>query len=167
MSEDNFIEPAVFAGEKRSLSRTFLLNELDARLSQHEYILSHDAQIHARLQGGRDRKGRDFIDLSLRAALSLRCQRCLEAMDFSLDETAHLLVFPDEAAAENAKPGENDEVLIAAGQADIREWVEDQILTALPFAPRHEDCGSRDLTAFADTGSGPFAVLAQIGRTGK
>ncbi len=113
------------------------------------------------------------LDCRIRAELPLRCQRCLDTVDWPLDlDLALGLVRSD---AEMARLGHDREpVLIGAdGELAIRELVEDELLLALPDFPRHADgCAlpaappPRDEApapaAGTDRGQHPFAGLAEL-----
>ncbi|MDO5685997.1 MAG: YceD family protein [Neisseria sp.] len=162
MLNANLIEPMAFAASGASRSWDFALHELDERVAAHEYFADTSARVQAALHGGTDKWQRHFIDVRLHAELALICQRCLHAVPFVLDETVRVLLFTDEAAADAVDGEDEADVLVVTDSADVREWVEDQLLMALPFAPSHDDCGDNDPRAYADPKTNPFSVLRDI-----
>jgi len=110
------------------------------------------------LQGKRDAFGQPQLLLSARARLRLTCQRCLAAVECSLEPQAKLLLAASQAEidAEPVAP-EMPERVVAHREMAVRDLVEDELLLALPYAPRHENCPMR-----SDAASGrqtPFAAL--------
>jgi uncharacterized protein len=89
----------------------------------------------------------------------LRCQRCLEPMEFAVDtdETLVLAATLDEIHAEPADAHAPDRV-VAGKEMALGELIEDELLLALPFAPRHEDCRPAGAGDSAESDS-PFAAL--------
>lgn len=162
MLNANLIEPMAFAASGLVQEWTFSLHELDERVAAHEYFADENVQIQAVFSGGTDKWQRYFIDVRLQAQLPLICQRCLKTMSFPLDETVRVLLFADEAAADAVDAEEEADVLVVEDVADVREWVEDQLLMALPAAPHHQDCGEDDLRAQHGKPANPFAVLKEI-----
>jgi uncharacterized protein len=123
-------------------------------------VLASDAgDVRYSLRGVRDARGRPSLELRVRAKLELRCQRCLAPLVHEVDETA-LLVLAGSQAEIDADPLTVDapDRVIAAKEMDLRELIEDELILALPYAPRHEGCavGSQgeDRTA-----KSPFAGL--------
>lgn len=160
MSDPNLIDPEAFAAEKQNLQGSFLLNELDERVWSHEYPADRQTKVSFTLQGGRDRLQRLFLDFTVSADMPLLCQRCMKPMPFRLDETGRIVLFADEAHLDEAMLADEElEGIPITETLDVRELVEDQILMALPFSPRHEDCGSALPEYVNQDKPNPFAVL--------
>jgi uncharacterized protein len=108
-------------------------------------LLASDAgAVDYALEGLRDARGRPSLRLSIRATLQLRCQRCLEAMRLEVAEEELLVLAATQAEieADPTDPEMPDRVLASKAMA-LRELVEDQLILALPYAPRHEGCSAR------------------------
>ncbi|MBP5789793.1 MAG: DUF177 domain-containing protein, partial [Neisseriaceae bacterium] len=100
-------------------------------------------------------------DVHLSAVLQMICQRCLKTMDFPLNNTLRTLIFADENAANRADELYDDvDVLVVGDTINVQEWVEDQLLTALPYAPMHDNCQMVVLPD--DNSANPFAVRKNI-----
>jgi uncharacterized protein len=114
------------------------------------------------------------LHLTARAEVWLECQRCLEPLADSLaiDCTARFVEGEEAAAALDA---ESEEDVLALSYAfDLVEWLEDELLLALPLVPRHSECrppmpaaGAAPPAAEAPAGQGeprpnPFAALAAL-----
>ncbi len=105
-------------------------------------LLASDAgEVAYEVQGLRDERGRPSLRLAVRGTLQLRCQRCLEAMRFEVDED-EVLVLASSQAEIDADPtdAEAPDRLLAGKAMAVAGLVEDQLILALPFAPRHERC---------------------------
>jgi uncharacterized protein len=117
-----------------------------------------------------------MLDLSARAEVSLACQRCLQPVTVPLvvDRQIRFVAGEDEAARLDEE-GEED-VLALGPRFDLGELVEDELLLALPFVPRHEVCpipvGASTPSAVTEVTevtrqepkASPFAVLASLRR---
>lgn len=163
MLDPILIDTASFTAEGGTLSGTLLLADLDARVSAHELLADADALLQYRIQGGRDRWQRPFLALAVSGSLNLRCQRCLQPVAHPLDEQAHVVLFADEAALDEAMATDDGlEGMLLTEQTDVLTLLEDQILMAMPFAPRHEHCDNPALSRVNQDRPNPFAQLAQL-----
>jgi uncharacterized protein len=105
-------------------------------------LLAADAgEVAYEINGVRDERGRPSLRLRVRGTLSLRCQRCLEPMPFEVqtDETLVLAATLAEIHAEPADAHAPDRV-VAGKEMALRELIEDELILAVPYAPRHESC---------------------------
>ncbi|MCB5187451.1 YceD family protein [Methylobacillus caricis] len=138
-----------------------------SRLS--EYLASSDGTVDISLIGKVDAQGRPILQLRVQAALILTCQRCLDSFEYSLDLDADFIIVANENAIPSPDSDEyDDEVdyLVAETQLQVIDLVEDEILLALPLAPKHEEstCGGTGRTELEKPS--PFAVLKGL-KTGK
>ena len=148
-----------FARDGRVLEGTLAISKLD-RL--HDLLVGQDGEVAYRLRGFKGDSGEPMLHLEVSGLLPLACQRCLEAVPFDLEVDSLLELVP--AGAELSQDELEDDTrdfLPVAGELDVAELVEDEILLALPVAPRHEKCG---LPGAADAGEriNPFAALAGL-----
>jgi uncharacterized protein len=100
-------------------------------------LLLPDAPVRVALRFDRE-QGRPVADVSLRASLQLRCQRCMGPMGFGLTADSRVAVVESEAAAD-ALPGELETFLAPEGQCDLLALAAEELLLALPVVPRHAD----------------------------
>ena len=93
--------------------------------------------------------------------LTLECQRCLGPLKFPIVVRSELLLAESEHDIETA---DDDIDRVLAGKAmDVCQLIEDEVLLALPVAPRHERCGGK--REGDETGRpSPFAKLAELKR---
>jgi uncharacterized protein len=81
--------------------------------------------------------GRVIADVTLDAQLTLRCQRCLGLMLLPIDCSSRVVLIESEAAAADVPP-ELETALAPEGRMRLADLVEEELLLALPAAPRHE-----------------------------
>jgi len=114
-----------------------------------------------------------WLHLEAGATLPLTCQRCLAPVHERVVVDRLFRFVADEASAA-AEDDESEEDVLAISRAfDLLELVEDELLMALPVAPRHDVCPEPVTLSAADpefdAGAGrenPFAQLAKL-KTGR
>jgi uncharacterized protein len=170
-----FIDSLDFAGNGREISGEVLVSELP-RL--HDILEDQQGILVYRMRGGVDDQGSHFLDLSVTGHCQVRCQRCLEGMDYPVHLESRLLL-RDQASldAEELHLDEETEFdsILADVHLDVLGLLEDEILLSLPIAPRHEQgaCqasggGNRPLLQDQDSHQEerhPFAVLEKLKRS--
>ena len=109
--------------------------------------------------GGRDAHSRPCLVLRASATLQLTCRQCLGPVERALRTEATLLLAPsqEQVDAEPLRP-DGPEWIVAQKEMGVRDLVEDELLLALPYAPRHENCPAQDRDA-PGTRHTPFAGL--------
>jgi len=93
------------------------------------------------VQGSYGPHGRPQLALRAWATLRLTCRRCLGAVECAVDAEATLLLAASQAEID-AEPisVEGPEWIVAQKDMALRDLVEDELLLALPYAPRHGNC---------------------------
>mgnify|MGYP002065962703 CR=1 FL=1 len=111
------------------------------------------------LLGVAQERGYPALHLRVGGVLQLACQRCLDALEFPLHIDV-LLVLAATQAEVDAEPlqAEGPERIVAGREMPVRDLVEDEVLLAIPLAPRHERCAGREAQAAGEERS-PFAGL--------
>lgn len=160
------IHSVEFAREHGELSGVIPLESM-ARLQ--DQLASVESKVTWRLVGGVDKIERPFLHLQVDADIELVCQRCLKTMPFQVSADTVLVQFSDEEKLDEAVAQDDDlEGILFEPELDVEMLVEDEVLLALPYAPRHEKCdpagGKENL--IGKSKPNPFAVLAQL-KTGK
>ncbi|TJZ74779.1 YceD family protein [Chitiniphilus eburneus] len=164
------IHSADFAREKQSLAGEVDVSAL-SRL--HDQLADREGRLAWRLAGGVDRLARPVLHLAVSGELHLVCQRCLKAMTWPVAVQTELTQFLDEATLDEAEAQDEDlEGILVDAALDVEALVEEEVLLAVPFAPRHDACGGTTATAtMADEPNpsagkadkpNPFAVLATL-----
>lgn len=156
MSQQLLIDCFAFARETRALERVIKVSDLE-RL--HDLLTNLKGEVSFRLEGVKGSRRQTQMRLTVSGKLSLACQRCLKAVDFDLEIDS--LLEPVSAEAELSDDELEDDTrdfLPVDGPLDVVALVEDEILLALPVAPRHEKCG---LPGEKEAGElvSPFAAL--------
>lgn len=149
----------VFAKEGRVLEGVLPLSSLE-RL--HDLLTEVSGDVSFRLQGLKGEHGELMLHLEVSGLLPLACQRCLKAIPFDFDVDSLLELIPEGAdMSQDELEDDTRDFLPVAGELYVAELVEDEILLALPVAPRHEKCG---LPGAADAGEriNPFAALSGL-----
>jgi uncharacterized protein len=129
-----------------------------------DWLAKHEGEVAYEVEGMRDERGRPALRLKVRGRLELRCQRCLEALAFEV-EADEVLVLAGTQAEIDAEPADVDAAdrVVAAKEMPVRELVEDELILALPYAPRHAGCSAR-ASADAAEKALPFAGLRGLMR---
>ncbi len=134
-----------------------------------------DGVVTVTLAAGVDEQGIQFIVGRLNAAVEVVCQRCLGPLRLPLDLTVRLGLARTETEADRL-PEPYEPLLVPASGLIIADWVEDELLLALPQIPRHDDlreCATNDYRPsigelIPDRESRqPFASLAALRRDSK
>ncbi|MEZ5616302.1 MAG: YceD family protein [Rhodocyclaceae bacterium] len=132
-----------------------------------EVLFDANGDLAYEVYGETTREGA-FLVLQLAGPLKLTCQRCLGALDYALSVHNRLmLVEPGSAWPEDDRTGgledETSDAIEAQRELDLVSLFEDEILLALPVAPRHECCES-PLAGTAIREASPFAQIARLRR---
>ena len=132
-----------------------------------DMLATEAGEVRYEINGVRDERGRPALRLQVRGTLMLRCQRCLEPMPFEVrtDETLVLAATLDEIHAEPADAHAPDRV-VAGREMALRELIEDELILAVPYAPRHDSCVAAG-AGTEEQGNSPFAVLRGLMRDNK
>jgi len=105
-------------------------------------VLRSDAgSLSYELQGEPEMQGRPALRLRVEGALQLNCQRCLGALEFPvrIDVVLRLALSQEEADAEPLD-ADGPDCIVAGREMAVRAMVEDEVLLAIPIAPRHGSC---------------------------
>ncbi len=116
------------------------------------------------VSGGHDREGRPALRVVLRGKLLLRCQRCLQPLEYPVDLDTLLTLARSPSEGDDDPLDSGIERVVAGREMAVRELLEDELLLALPFAPSHMDCAAQD--AGEREGGSPFAKLRGLMGTG-
>ena len=129
-------------------------------------LLSDAGEVEYALKGGTDAQDRPALQLTIRGALQLRCQRCLAPLEFPLRVEAVLTLARSQAEID-ALPveAEGPDWVLAGKAMEVRDLLEDELLLAVPYAPRHEHCSAQARTG-ASASFSPFAELRGMLATG-
>lgn len=126
-----------------------------------EWLHSGEESLNYRLRGFIGAQGSPQLALEVRGDLKLVCQRCLGPVAFKIDAKNNFILVPNEA---DLPPPEQDlddkDYLVADPHLQVEWLVEEEVLLALPLAPRHSgvDC-SAALSGSWGCKDNPFSAL--------
>lgn len=134
------INSAEFAKKALELHDIIAVSQF-SRLS--DVVASSAGTLNYRIVGSVDGGGKSGLDLYVQGDLQLICQRCLEPFKFGLDIASKFFIVADEDAIpaieqNGSEAGSDEDYLVAEAQMRVFDLIEDEILLALPLAPRHE-----------------------------
>jgi DUF177 domain-containing protein len=129
-----------------------------------DMLASEAGEVTYRVQGTRDERGRPALQVKVEGTLQLRCQRCLEPLPFEV-KVEDLLVLAATLSEIHAEPADAyaPDRIVAGKEMPVRELIEDELILALPYAPRHEGCAP-GAAAREERGNSPFASLRGLMR---
>ena len=160
MSHQPVIDGLEFAKAGSRLQGTWPVSEF---LRLQDALRSSAGTVHYELQGVPEERGQPALRLKVQGELHLTCQRCLGALEFPLRiETSLRLATTQQEADAEPLEAEGPESIVAGKEMPVQALVEDEVLLAIPIAPRHEDCAgtAREEAAHAQgTRQTPFAGL--------
>ena len=152
-------DPFRFAADGRRIDAEVDVSKLE-RLA--DSLADTAGALRFSIEGSLDDEQLPRLHLSVSGGLVLRCQRCLGGLawpveiEVSLQPVRKGEVIPDDEL-------EDDEIdaLEVGGDLDVVALVEDEVLLALPIAPRHDDCQPPRPDGGVEKES-PFAKLAAL-----
>jgi len=125
----------------------------------HDLLHASSGSLRYELRGVPEEQGRPALRLRLEGVLQLVCQRCLGALEFPFRiETALLLAATQSEIDAEPIEAEGPERIVAGREMPVHDLIEDELLLAMPIAPRHERCAGQRAQAAGATHA-PFAGL--------
>lgn len=109
------------------------------------------------------RHGSARLDLSVEGTVTLTCQRCLQPLQEPIAIRSQFLIAVDEATADALDQDDDFDVVVADPAFELDTLIEDEVILALPSAPRHRVCPTATALDAMQVGKpSPFAVLAAL-----
>lgn len=159
MSQQIVINSLSFAREGRSLQGELPLSGLE-RLQ--DVLADVSGAVRYSLQGRVGRQGKPQLLLDVEGFAPVVCQRCLGLYAYPLSIASTLELIADEAEiSQDELEDDSRDFLVAQKEMDVAALIEDEIILALPSAPRHEEC---ELPGSSERGTkvSPFAALSAL-----
>jgi uncharacterized protein len=163
----NFIDPLLLADRNANIEGELPVSSLERVAG----LLSNDAgNVSVKLFFGREGK-LATIDGHISAVLALKCQRCLEPLEWPISSDIKLGIINTLERANNLPEGYEPLLLIEDGKIPLTSIVEDELLLILPSIPKHQDdCAAPDvpnepeplLKTVQATKENPFSILADL-----
>lgn len=117
-------------------------------------------------------QGHVVADVNVEAVVALQCQRCLAPMTLQLAGSSRVALVESEAAAASV-PAELETALAPEGRMRLADLLEEELLLALPPAPRHPegqcpgDAPGPEMEAAVEPTQRPFASLGDLLKSGR
>jgi uncharacterized protein len=150
-----------------------------------DLLFDHQASIAWTLEGKQIKRTdggyESYVTLGLNGIAKMVCLRCLEIVEIPIDLEREFRIAKDEAhAAKLDAEDESIDAIVGSVQFEVLDLVEDEVIMALPFSPKHDICSAPTFdTGFAPTDASddngkegvndedrerpnPFRVLAQL-----
>ena len=127
-----------------------------------DVLADEEGSLAWKASGECDAAGKPFLALEVSGELHLKCQRCLGALVFQLSIKSHLrLVAPGAAWPDEGLEEDSYDPIEALEEQPLLPLIEDEVLLALPIAPRHGSCA---LPGYLQDGRelSPFAALGRL-----
>ncbi len=133
-------------------------------------VVSIQRDVLVKVCFSRDESGYRIVTGKLNTCVSLECQRCLLARDYTLHAEMDLAIVISEDQLGSLPESYEGWLLGEDGEADLYEAVEEELLLALPIVAFHDeqDCsasGQYSTGEFEEAGStrkNPFDVLGSL-----
>lgn len=127
-----------------------------------DLLVDTAGDLACQVRGEIGRDGKAYLLLEVAGSLGLRCQRCLGtvAQAVSIDSRL-LLVPPGQAWPEEELAEDGFDAIEAGKEMALLPLIEEEVLLALPIAPRHKQC-EPPKPAVDEQEPSPFAVLAKL-----
>ncbi len=159
MSRRVHIDSLSFGREGGSLAGELQVSAL-GRI--HDLLTDTRGCLRYRADGVLSKRGRAQLRLEVTGVLALCCQRCLEMLEYPLHLSSVLEFIDNENDLTQDELEDDSRDFLTNDQAlDVESLIEDEILLALPPAPRHEECSlpgpAQDIAPIL-----PFSVLAGL-----
>jgi uncharacterized protein len=161
ITQGGVIDNVEFARKALEIHDTIAVSQF-SRL--HDALASSEGVLDCRIAGSVDESGRSRLQLHVHGSLQLSCQRCLGPFEFELDIASSFLIVPDESAMPPPEDESDDEdYLVAQARMPLIDFIEDEVLLALPLAPKHtiSQCSASSKLDELKKSS-PFAVLQAL-----
>jgi len=140
MPEQVVVNSIELARNGASLSGRIAVEKL-SRLQ--DLLSSNDGMLEYSLTGKQGDNGRLYLVCVVKGVLHIRCQRCLDALDYPVSLESELELAEGEPSL-TVLVNEEDlaDAIPADTELDVLALVEDEVLLDLPIAPMHasDDC---------------------------
>lgn len=126
-------------------------------------LCSHLGEAWIDWQFYQDVQKRDFVEGKLHSILPLTCQRCLKPMQWTLTHEVALIIVNEGQIPVDA-PTDYEVLELSSEEISLTEWVEDELLLALPIIPHHAQCPTHEYQIMqpleqAEEQPNPFQIL--------
>lgn len=149
----------MFAGEGKAVAARVPVATL-SRLA--DVLADVEGDLDCRVSGSLDGDGNHWLTVEVSGALRLVCQRCLGPLVYPVEVRSSLLLIPPGQPLPDDELAEDGfDAIEAEKEMALLPLIEEEVLLALPIAPRHEVCET-PAAAGEEDASSPFAALAKL-----
>ncbi len=157
------VDPATWADRGMQLT----LNVSASLFPRLRQALLAEADVELNLGFTRDPRRHAVLTLRMQGQWPVQCQRCMQSMPLSVDESVYLHLLHEDEEAAHLDESEDYVLLDEQGELAVREVIEDELLLCLPLVARHEQCADVRLETAETAPVGeekrkPFAGLAEM-----
>lgn len=141
------------------------LERLKSYLANNKGILAYS------VHGVSDEQNRPLLKIMISGSMNLKCQRCLDELEYQLDLETSLFLARNEEELFRYDEDIFIDAIPASRELDLLTLLEDEIILGLPVAPRHQNDNTCQLNEnYAATcdnalNEHPFMVLSSLKRT--
>lgn len=155
------IDTAAFARERGRIEGRVPVAGLP-RLA--DVLAEGSGEVAYSVRGSEGGNGELFLEVRAGGRLTLRCQRCLQALPFEVAVRCRFrLIEPGQSWPDDDLADDDFDAMAAERELDLLALVEQEVLLSLPLAPCHESCGLPEAPEVGQKAS-PFAALADLKR---
>ena len=130
------VNPFRLVEQRKSLVGSLPLSRLP-RLQ--ELLYSDEGGVEVVMGFGRTETGLPHVSGKVEAKFDLMCQRCLDKLTHSITIPLKVVLVKTEAQAERVREG-FDSCLVEDDRLFLQDFIEDEILLALPLSTMHDQC---------------------------
>jgi uncharacterized protein len=130
------VNPYRLIEQRRQVSGALPVSQL-TRLEP--MLESQEGVLNVELSFDRNDVGRPVIQGAIQGQLVLRCERCSDALNYDFASEVDVVLVKSDAEAERLADG-YDTWLVEDERIFIQDFVEDEVLLALPLVVKHESC---------------------------
>ena len=157
----HFIDSLDFARNGRELRGEIPVSEMP-RLQ--DMLADTEGKIGYVVRGFQDKDGKLKLEVMLDGSCQLRCQRCLNAMEYPVKLVSRLLLVQGDGLDESSDEQDDLDSILADSHQDVLALLEEEILLSLPFAPKHPSGACQPVAGldWSEPERKPFAALAGL-----
>jgi uncharacterized protein len=166
------VNPFRLIEQRRELDGEFPIKNF-SRIA--DLLVDNEGVIEAKLSFGKNELNLPSIRGHLTGQINLVCQRCMEAVTYTIDNPIDLVMVTSDEAAERLQ-GSHETYLVVEGRIFLQDFVEDEILLNIPQMVMHDQCEPQRplIEALPETVSqtleeekeNPFAMLQNLKKPG-
>ncbi|MCX8515019.1 MAG: hypothetical protein ORN24_05565 [Burkholderiales bacterium] len=146
-----------FAKNNESFTKVFQISEFARAFDMLESL---EGELKVNVIGNFDDK--PILIISIYGKIYTSCQSCLNKLEIIIDNKSKVSIFNNDSELDQALFDENSAThdgVVADSQFNLFDFIEDEIIMLLPFAPKHEQC-SNELSI--QDANHPFAQLKDL-----